>query len=158
MSEKKIRTLNEVWKDAYEAYLIARQTGRPSLLNKQYDWTIDERYAAALGVDHYFRGLRPISFRALLDATEEACRGMDDEVPLGPTPPDPGETGDPQPTGIAEDSHRSEVERLADYLEQHFPGEPGSCGLPEGETAVDVAIRLLEQLQAQRQPDPEPSV
>lgn len=102
-----------------------------------------EHYAAALGVDHYFRGLTPISFRALLDATEEACRGMDDEVPIGPTPLDPGGKSDP-------DTHRSEVERLADYLERHFPGEPGSQGPPEGETAVDVAVRLLEQLSAMR--------
>ena len=146
MSEQKTRTLNEVWEDAYEAYLIARQTGRSSLLNKQYDWTIDEHYAAALGVDHYFRGLKPISFRALLDATEEACRGMDDESPLGPTPPDPGEIGKSQPARIVEDSHQSEVGRLVDYLEQHFPGEPGSQRPPEGETAVDVALRLLEEL------------
>lgn len=152
MSER--RTDLEIEVDAYGAYLIARATGKYPHLRDKTAVTVLDRYAIALGVHHFHRGTKPISFRTLLGRADSACRGMGG---LGPSPHDPGGTGEPQPAGIAEDSHQSEVERLADYLEKHFPGEPGRCGPPEGETAVDVAVRLLEELRSMRLDGPLPS-
>lgn len=41
-------------------------------------------------------------------------------------------------------SAESEIDRLATYILNNFPGEPGSVGCSE--SAVDVAIRLLGRL------------
>lgn len=45
---------------------------------------------------------------------------------------------------------KSEIDRLANFIMAEFPREPGRVGPPDGESAVDVAIRLMTDLKASR--------
>jgi len=44
------------------------------------------------------------------------------------------------------ESWRAEVLRLAEFIDNDFPGELGADGLSDGANVVDVAIRILEQM------------
>lgn len=74
------RSEREIKLSAYEAYLIARATGRsPTRLAPAGDeWSLLERYAVALGVHHYFAGTEPISADLLCEKAE-ACVPSEDE-------------------------------------------------------------------------------
>lgn len=53
----------------------------------------------------------------------------------------------------ADPADAAEIDRLADYLSDNFPDEVAQPpGKPEGETVVDVAIRLLTKLSASAHP------
>jgi hypothetical protein len=45
-------------------------------------------------------------------------------------------------------TYKEEVDRLADYLMEAWPHEIGQGDPAHGESAVDVAIRLLKRLEA----------
>lgn len=112
----------EIKGSAYEAYLIARATGRsPTRLAPAGDGvTLLERYAIALGVHHYFAGIEPISADLLVEKAE-ACTPSEDE-------------------GSADVSIPGDVARLAEYLREHFPEEFANS------RPVEAAILRLDEL------------
>lgn len=122
MEQQGVRSEQEVRRSAYEAYLVARSTGkRPT---RKCGVTMLEQYAIALGVHHYFRGKGPVTAQELEERAELAS-----------------------PRSCAGFSEASEIERLSDFLLRRFP----SGGDPRiGESAVDAAVRLLEELDGAR--------
>ena len=48
--------------------------------------------------------------------------------------------------GTKKPDWRAEILRLAEFIDNDFPGELGADGLSDGANVVDVAIRILEQM------------
>lgn len=114
------RSEREIKGSAYEAYLIARATGRvpTRLAGTGEGVTLLERYAIALGVHHYFAGIEPISADLLVEKWTSVL----------------GEESQPD-ASVPED-----VARLAEYVREHFPEDVGPT------SAVDAAILRLDEL------------
>lgn len=95
--------VEKLTREVYAAYLFARATGKAPAGRKDGGaWTLGERYAFALGVQHFFAGTELISCKDLVLRLDEDCSVPEEfrrdtggdvaeqAAPIGPTPPDPG--------------------------------------------------------------------